>query len=108
MALIKCPECKKQVSDSAETCPHCGYKLKETSVEKHIISKNKGMFIAVLITLPMVFGVSMYFFIDGIDWGEPLWIILGAIFSLLSAGAFVWLLADYFKDKRAGKDPFKS
>lgn len=28
MALIKCPECKNQVSDAAEICPHCGYALK--------------------------------------------------------------------------------
>ena len=25
MALIVCPECGKQVSDQAESCPHCGY-----------------------------------------------------------------------------------
>ncbi len=24
MALIKCPECKKKISDKAEFCPHCG------------------------------------------------------------------------------------
>lgn len=29
MALIKCPECNKEVSDKAETCPHCGYRLKK-------------------------------------------------------------------------------
>lgn len=29
MALIKCPECGREVSDTAETCPHCGYRLKE-------------------------------------------------------------------------------
>ena len=29
MALIKCPECgKENVSDSAETCPECGYSIK--------------------------------------------------------------------------------
>lgn len=27
MALINCPECNKEVSDKAEICPHCGYKL---------------------------------------------------------------------------------
>ncbi len=26
MALIKCPECGKEISDSAKQCPHCGYK----------------------------------------------------------------------------------
>jgi len=27
MALLPCPECKKDVSDRAPTCPHCGYPL---------------------------------------------------------------------------------
>jgi len=25
MALIECPECKKQISDQADSCPGCGY-----------------------------------------------------------------------------------
>ena len=28
MALIRCPECNHEVSDTAETCPHCGYRLR--------------------------------------------------------------------------------
>ena len=28
MALISCPECKKEISDSAVMCPHCGYSNK--------------------------------------------------------------------------------
>lgn len=27
MALVTCPECKKEVSDQALSCPHCGYPL---------------------------------------------------------------------------------
>lgn len=27
MALIKCPECGRDISDKAESCPHCGYKV---------------------------------------------------------------------------------
>ena len=27
MALIKCPECKREVSDQTTSCPHCGYKI---------------------------------------------------------------------------------
>lgn len=27
MALTKCPECNKEVSSQATTCPHCGYPL---------------------------------------------------------------------------------
>lgn len=26
MALIKCPECNREISDTAKTCPHCGFK----------------------------------------------------------------------------------
>ena len=26
MAMIKCSECGKQMSDNAKVCPHCGYK----------------------------------------------------------------------------------
>ena len=27
MALIACPECGKQISDTTPSCPHCGYRL---------------------------------------------------------------------------------
>lgn len=27
MALINCPECKNKVSDSAVSCPHCGFPI---------------------------------------------------------------------------------
>lgn len=27
MALIKCPECGKEISDQANICPHCGYEI---------------------------------------------------------------------------------
>ncbi len=29
MALITCPECNREVSDKAYSCPHCGYVLSE-------------------------------------------------------------------------------
>jgi hypothetical protein len=29
MALIECPECKKQVSSEARACPYCGYPVAE-------------------------------------------------------------------------------
>lgn len=28
MAIIQCPECGGQISDSAKCCPHCGFKRK--------------------------------------------------------------------------------
>ena len=46
MALIICPECKKEVSDQAEVCIHCGYPLKkkeDTFIKKYsLILKDAG------------------------------------------------------------------
>lgn len=36
MALIKCPECGREISTLAETCPHCGYPIKNT--QKKVVS----------------------------------------------------------------------
>jgi hypothetical protein len=29
MALVSCPECKKEISDQAKTCPHCGFPIEK-------------------------------------------------------------------------------
>lgn len=29
MAIIKCPECNKEISDKAESCIHCGFIIKQ-------------------------------------------------------------------------------
>lgn len=34
MALIKCPECQKEVSDTNHKCPNCGFVLK---IESNIV-----------------------------------------------------------------------
>ncbi|WHP47309.1 zinc ribbon domain-containing protein [Mannheimia bovis] len=33
MALYRCPECRKRISDSVESCPHCGFSFKEADLE---------------------------------------------------------------------------
>lgn len=33
MALHHCPECRKRISDSIESCPHCGFSFKEADLE---------------------------------------------------------------------------
>ena len=39
MALSPCPECNREISDKAEFCPHCGYKLiPEKRPERNLIS----------------------------------------------------------------------
>jgi len=34
MALINCPECKKEVSEKAQTCPHCGFQLRDDDLPR--------------------------------------------------------------------------
>lgn len=41
MALINCPECKRLISDTADFCPHCGFKLSQEIVEEIKRQKEK-------------------------------------------------------------------
>lgn len=67
MALIKCPECGKEISDKASSCPSCGYPINSTKVETeqdrvNIRGKNKGKtflaFGGVLFSVTMIFGLG--------------------------------------------------
>ena len=61
MALIKCPECGNKISDQAESCPKCGYEMKQKKVEekdylKTIKSKwNNKYLIIILIAVAAIF-----------------------------------------------------
>lgn len=46
MAIVLCPECKKEVSEKAATCPHCGYPLNvsaqgQPSIQTSAVQKHK-------------------------------------------------------------------
>lgn len=41
MALLKCPECKHDVSDKASACPHCGYPINSPTSTKPRIRNGK-------------------------------------------------------------------
>lgn len=43
MALIKCPECGKEISDKAVSCPNCGYPLEIYSKESEKIPVQKSI-----------------------------------------------------------------
>ena len=40
MALIKCPECKGDVSDKASACPTCGYPIKKRMSDEVLQKKS--------------------------------------------------------------------
>lgn len=64
MALLKCPECGKDVSSSAQTCPSCGHPLKKRKKEK-----KKGSCLTKILGVIIVFFV-LVFAIAGVDDNE--------------------------------------
>ena len=73
MAITNCPECGKEVSDLAETCPHCGYPLKKTlkpeaslestipkSTEASSQTKQRRSGCSVFLLLLIIIGSIMY------------------------------------------------
>ena len=55
MALIKCPECGKEISDTVKNCPNCGYR-KKTKIN------NKIFIIGVaIVALVLIIGIIFMF-----------------------------------------------
>ena len=52
MALIKCPECGKEVSDKAEVCMNCGYSIKQFMIEKEFNDNAKSYYCLRCATFP--------------------------------------------------------
>jgi hypothetical protein len=59
MALINCPECKREVSNTAVTCPHCGFHLKkpEEKAAIHPIKTRKKSRLGIVFKALGVIGV---------------------------------------------------
>lgn len=58
MALINCPECKKEISDSVSTCPHCGFVINEKEKPK---KKKKGCFTWGLLIIVILLAFFYYY-----------------------------------------------
>ena len=65
MALIKCPECDKKVSDKAESCPHCGYSFKrKIEINDEKLKELKGKWnnkYLIIILIVLVIGYFLFF-----------------------------------------------
>lgn len=51
MSLIKCPECNKDISDQADTCPNCGFNISEYIKEMKYAEKRKQRINEILKTI---------------------------------------------------------
>ena len=76
MALVECPECSKSISDTAESCPSCGYQLKQRSADGRFTRK------AVLI-VAIVLGA--FGAIVGFTVGNPAFGAVGAVAVVIGA-----------------------
>ena len=73
MALIKCPECEKEISDKAKNCPHCGCPLNEHDstnsyvddnfVVKSVIKKPNRKIIIIVLAVILAIAVGIIIFL---------------------------------------------
>lgn len=54
MALIKCEECGKEISDQAASCPNCGYKQNQLEEKKVNLSKNKKLLLGIGMVISLI------------------------------------------------------
>lgn len=76
MAMIQCPECGREISDTAVSCPHCGYELKErrnkvreTELGPVVTNKPMALFeiiLGIFVFLPGSFILFVMTFVLGI------------------------------------------
>lgn len=69
MALIKCPECSREISDKVKSCPHCGFpldsseentqKVELSSVKLKIDKKRKKQIIIAAVSIILIFLVGI-------------------------------------------------
>lgn len=61
MALVSCPECGKEISDSSNACIHCGYVLAKKKSLVEIAKEYKSKLIPIgAILLVIILGVSLF------------------------------------------------
>ncbi len=84
MALIKCPDCKNDVSDTAPACPRCGRQIAAVTIER----TSKGIKGTLLVSsIGFVLGLALLF-TRGAAFGILLAFVSGVVY--LGAGVLSW------------------
>lgn len=60
MAIMYCPECGKEMSDSLKKCPHCGFKFKKN--KKKITKKQKKIISIVVVAVLLLICIATVLF----------------------------------------------
>ena len=97
MALIKCKECGKEISDTLNVCPNCGIEIKKANITNN--NKNNHNLYGKMIRL--------YYIITGMkDYILSLTTIKGILIStknlllIVSLLSFLWLTFLYFEKEK--------
>lgn len=97
MAMIKCKECGKEMSDRANMCPHCGCQFE--IINSYYQNENYGMAIAALISsfiipiVGLILGIIALNETQGENNSSRTMAIAAIIISAISAViVFFWLL----------------
>ena len=67
MALIICPECKKQISDTVDSCPSCGYKISEDEMDELKSAAKKLMNVKIFAIISIIFSIIIIIFVRHIS-----------------------------------------
>ena len=59
MALINCPECNREISAKAESCPHCGFIIKQ---KQKNLSKLQVLILTSIIILIIILFTAIYYY----------------------------------------------
>lgn len=60
MALIKCKECGKEISENAVSCPNCGYKMNKESENKSSKIKTGSIVSLIACSMLLLFVLILY------------------------------------------------
>lgn len=101
MALVLCPECNKEISDKAETCPSCGYILVKSELPK--IRKSELSAVKKNPTLGVVWIIVGVFCILV---GIPMITIVIGIFAIIAGVIFVGMGANNLSGTQSGFCPY--
>lgn len=98
MALIKCPDCGKEISDKAKKCPNCAYSLEKNK---------KGIIIAFSIIMLLVIGLIIFYIYNQNTYNKKVSLFSASILrssanceSLANLTSEVWYNTIYKQDDK--------
>lgn len=101
MALVICPECGKELSDKAESCPGCGYVLWNNGLSKTGKSK-----LSERETSPTMGAIYIFCGILAVVFGIFTVVIIIGIFAIIGGSALIGIGVGHISGMQKGLCPY--